>query len=203
MARSASPAIVEPLDADLIERLENHTFDTVKNLQWRNTVLDFGSLSRLHESLRQIATRGATATRADVGRPGGARSRVGRPKRSRRVPTAPSAVERLWEVCQVPDYRKISSQNHAELVATLYGFLMSDAGRIPEDWFTKQVDMATARTVTSTHSPIVSRIFAPGLLLQIAPTGLLIMPIGRGAHGRSRTAYLMRCTSSWRSVLSI
>ena len=53
-----------------------------------------------------------------------------------------AAVERLWEVCQVPDYRKISSQNHAELVATLFGFLMSDAGRIPEDWFTKQVALA-------------------------------------------------------------
>ena len=35
-----------------------------------------------------------------------------------------AAVERLWEVCQVPDYRKIAPANHAELVTTLYGFLM-------------------------------------------------------------------------------
>ena len=34
--------------------------------------------------------------------------------------TAPAAVGKLWEVCQIPDYRKISGQNHAELVATIY-----------------------------------------------------------------------------------
>ena len=52
---------------------------------------------------------------------------------------SPAAVSRLWDVCQVPDYRKISAQNHAELVATLYKYLMGPEGRIPEDWFAKQV----------------------------------------------------------------
>ena len=31
--------------------------------------------------------------------------------------TSSGAVSRLWDVCQIPDYRKISTQNHAELVA--------------------------------------------------------------------------------------
>src|SRR5262249_43250164 len=51
------------------------------------------------------------------------------------------AVERLWEVCQVPDYRKIAPANHAELVVTLYGFLMRE-GKIPVDWFSTQVAQA-------------------------------------------------------------
>lgn len=58
------------------------------------------------------------------------------------IASTPAAVEKLWDVSQVPDYRKISTQNHAGLVATLYGFLMSSDGRIPEDWFTKQVALA-------------------------------------------------------------
>ena len=44
--------------------------------------------------------------------------------------TTPEAVARLWEVCQVPDYRKISPATHAELAMTLFGFLMRD-GKIP------------------------------------------------------------------------
>ena len=51
-------------------------------------------------------------------------------------------MAKLWEVCQVPDYRKISSQNHAELVATLYKFLMGSEERIPADWFANQVALA-------------------------------------------------------------
>ncbi len=50
-------------------------------------------------------------------------------------------VERLWEVCQIPDYRKIAPATHAELAVTLYGFLRRE-GKIPIDWFAKQVALA-------------------------------------------------------------
>src|SRR5947208_85452 len=42
----------EALDADMIERLETHSFDSVRTLQWRNRDLDFSSLDALHASLR-------------------------------------------------------------------------------------------------------------------------------------------------------
>ena len=51
-----------------------------------------------------------------------------------------AAVERLWEVCQVPDYRKVSPAGHADLVGQLYRFLMQD-GAIPADWFARHVAM--------------------------------------------------------------
>jgi ATP-dependent RNA helicase SUPV3L1/SUV3 len=52
-----------------------------------------------------------------------------------------NAIERLWEVCQVPDYRKIAPATHAELAVTLYRFLMQQ-GSIPVDWFAGQVAQA-------------------------------------------------------------
>ena len=52
-----------------------------------------------------------------------------------------AAVERLWEACQVPDYRKLAPAAHAELVGTLYRFLMH-RGRIPDNWFAAQVEQA-------------------------------------------------------------
>src|SRR5213079_451922 len=39
------------------------------------------------------------------------------------------------------DYRKIAPANHAELVVTLFGFLMQE-GSIPVDWFARQVAQA-------------------------------------------------------------
>jgi len=51
------------------------------------------------------------------------------------------AVERLWEACQIPDYRKIAPAAHAELVTTLFDFLMRK-GKIPDGWFAAQVDQA-------------------------------------------------------------
>jgi ATP-dependent RNA helicase SUPV3L1/SUV3 len=132
---------VEPFDADLVERLESHTFDPVKVLQWRSTKLDFGSLNRLRDSLRQLPDTPRLA-RARIAEDVEALENVSNDRDVVSAASNPAAVAKLWEVCQIPDYRKISSQSHAELVAKVYCDLMSSEGRIDEDWFAKQVAYA-------------------------------------------------------------
>src|SRR5437762_2542013 len=53
----------------------------------------------------------------------------------------PARVALLWDLCQIPDYRKIAPANHAELVATLFGYL-SGGGFISDDWFAGQIAFA-------------------------------------------------------------
>lgn len=132
---------VEPFASDLIEQLETHAFEPVRVLQWRTRNLDFGSIDRLRDSLRQLP-REARLQRARTADDVMALEAVSADRQIVDMATAPAAVAKLWEVCQIPDYRKISSQNHAELVSTLYKFLMSPEERIPEDWFANQVALA-------------------------------------------------------------
>ncbi|MGE0025069.1 MAG: helicase-related protein, partial [Hyphomicrobium sp.] len=131
----------EPFDADLVERLETHTFDPVRVLQWRNRRLDFASLDRLRDSLRDMPNEQRLA-RARMADDVLALEALAGDREIAALAATQAAVQRLWEVCQVPDYRKISSQNHAELIGTLYTYLMSGDGRVPEDWFAKQVAFA-------------------------------------------------------------
>ena len=132
---------VEPFEADVVNRMENHEFDAIKILQWRSNALDFSSLDRLKESLRQTppSPRLVRARSADDVL---ALDFLGEDAEIRDIARAPAALRVLWDVCQVPDYRKISATNHAEMIATVYKFLLSDAGVIPEDWFASQVDFA-------------------------------------------------------------
>jgi ATP-dependent RNA helicase SUPV3L1/SUV3 len=132
---------VEPFEADVVNRLENHEFEPVKILQWRNSNLDFGSLDRLKESLRQTPPS-ARLVRARSADDVLALDYLSEDSEIRDMARAPAALRMLWDVCQVPDYRKISATNHSELVATLYKYLISDAGVIPEDWFASQVNLA-------------------------------------------------------------
>jgi ATP-dependent RNA helicase SUPV3L1/SUV3 len=132
---------VEPYSADLIDRLETHTFEPVKSLQWRNRELDFGTLDRLRDSLRQ-APREIRLSRARMADDVTALENVSHDRDVTALAVSRAAIARLWDVCQIPDYRKISSQNHSELVATLYKFLMSPDERIPADWFAQQVALA-------------------------------------------------------------
>ncbi len=131
----------DPLDSDLIDRIEQHTFDPVRVLQWRNRALAFKSLDRLRESLRDMP-REPRLTRARMDDDVLALETVSADHDVQIFASSPAAVARLWEICQIPDYRKISAQNHAELVLTLYKYLMGRDSRIPEDWFAKQVAFA-------------------------------------------------------------
>ena len=131
----------EPFDADLVERLETHTFDNVRVLQWRNRRLDFASLDRLRDSLREMPGE-PRLTRARMADDVLALETLANDPAIAALAEGPAAVSRLWEVCQIPDYRKISAQSHAELIGTIYGYLMGPEGHVPEDWFAKQVAFA-------------------------------------------------------------
>jgi ATP-dependent RNA helicase SUPV3L1/SUV3 len=134
-------ADVEPFDQELVNKLENHDFEPVKVLQWRSTHLDFESIVRLKDSLRTIPDH-PRLSRARTADDLEALDLASNDPRIAELAVAPAAVKRLWEVCQVPDYRKVAPASHAELVATLYKYIMADEGLIPEDWFAAQVDQA-------------------------------------------------------------
>ena len=132
---------VAPFDSDLVDRLENHSFDQVGFLQWRNRKLDFSSIERLRESLREAPDH-PRLVRARMVDDVIALENVSRDPALRDRAKGPATVRLLWEMCQIPDYRKISAASHAELVATLYGYVTSDEGKIPADWFAHQVALA-------------------------------------------------------------
>ncbi|MEY9419798.1 ATP-dependent RNA helicase SUPV3L1/SUV3 [Bradyrhizobium japonicum] len=129
-----------PFEPELVNALQNHTFDNVKMLQWRNSKLDFASLGALQVSLNQSPGHEAL-TRAPIAEDMRVLDHAARDVEVRDIAHGKAAVERLWEACQVPDYRKLSPAAHAELVTTLYGFLMQK-GCIPDSWFAAQVDQA-------------------------------------------------------------
>jgi len=129
-----------PFDTELAQALESHTFEPVKIVQWRNTDLDFSSIGALQATLAAAPTEN-TLTRAPVAEDILVLEHAARDDEVRAMTRTRADVERLWEVCQVPDYRKIAPATHAELVVTLYGFLMRE-GAIPTDWFARQIEQA-------------------------------------------------------------
>ena len=129
-----------PFETELAQALESHSFEPIKVLQWRNTALDFSSVGALQASLA-APPKESGLTRAPIAEDILVLDHAARDDEIRALATTRVAVERLWDVCQVPDYRKIAPATHAELATTLYGFLMRE-GSIPIDWFARQVELA-------------------------------------------------------------
>jgi len=129
---------VGAFDAELIERLETHSFDQVGVLQWRSRTLDTMSLGTLKESLREMPDH-PRLFRSRMVDDVIALENVTRDESLCDLARSPAAVGLLWNMCQIPDYRRVSPMDHADLVSTLFRFVMSDEGMIPEDWFAAQV----------------------------------------------------------------
>ena len=130
----------DPFEPELVQALESHNFEPIRMLQWRNAKLDFSSLGALQASLAMVPSE-AGLTRAPIGEDILVLEHAARDEDVRALARDAGAIERLWDACQVPDYRKIAPATHAELVVTLYGFLMRE-GNIPTDWFDRQLKQA-------------------------------------------------------------
>ena len=126
-----------PFDEELVGQIEQHRFSPVTMLQWRSTDLDFSTIASLQHSLDALPERPGL-TRAPIAVDQLVLDIAAHDESVVRQAAVPADVARLWDVCQIPDYRKISPGAHAELVLQIFGFVVR-RGRIPDDWFARQI----------------------------------------------------------------
>jgi ATP-dependent RNA helicase SUPV3L1/SUV3 len=125
-------------DAEIIARIEAHRYEPVRLLQWRNSSLGFRSLADLLATLDEPPpARGLVRARPamDVA----ALRVLSGSDDIKPFAKSPAAVKLLWEVCQLPDFRKVSVDDHARLVQQIYLHLIGPATALPEDWIARQV----------------------------------------------------------------
>ncbi|MCT4657014.1 MAG: helicase-related protein [Cohaesibacter sp.] len=131
---------VSPFEDELVEQLECHIFQPLKLLQWRNRDLDFGSYQSLIQSLEQPPNRPGLAKSlpaSDLQ----ALELLYKDMEIRDRIHENDSLHLLWDVCQVPDYRKIAPANHAELISKLFCQLQ-DYGRLDRKWLSGQISLA-------------------------------------------------------------
>lgn len=131
---------VAPFEDELVERIESHHFDHVKVLQWRSKNLDFSSLKALRESLDASPTLQGL-TRALPATDSQAFDYLSRYPEIKDIATTPQRVEKLWEACALPDYRRIAPAQHADLISTLFSDLVR-FGTVNEEFMAEQVRRA-------------------------------------------------------------
>lgn len=128
----------EGMDPMMIAQIEEHQFEPVRHLFWRNNKLNFASIPRLLRSLEEPATTdGLHRTRDSVDML--VLKALAADETISELVNHKEAVERLWNVCQIPDFRKLSLDEHVNLLRRIFADLMGPAGAIPHDWFARQV----------------------------------------------------------------
>lgn len=126
-------ARAEELPPELSEALEQHLFPPLSQLWYRNTDLDFGSVGALQDSLAARPPR-AFLQRLRRADDTDALDHLARHEEIRPRLLGPDRVRLLWEVCQIPDFRKTMVEAHAALLRTLFLQLTGPKGRLDPDF---------------------------------------------------------------------
>ena len=121
-----------------IAAIEEHRFPRLDHLFWREGAPDTTSIDALiadlerrpaHEALRAAPEAIDLAVLKRLADEPGVRDRT----------RDPATVRRLWAACGVPDFRKVGIDPHTRFVSRLFGYLSDRDGRIPHDWFAREV----------------------------------------------------------------
>jgi ATP-dependent RNA helicase SUPV3L1/SUV3 len=135
--RFGPTAELGPFAPGLVEAVENHRFDPLPSVYWRNSDVSFASSRALLASLEQhpplpqlVRMRQADDHRALAA--------LARDPEVAALARGPESVRLLWEVCQVPDFSNVMTDDHTRLLGRMFRHL-AGPGALPEDWVTSQV----------------------------------------------------------------
>ena len=128
---------VAALEEDVITAIVEHRFKPLKKLMWRNSELSFFSIEALIQSLDK-KTESEVLVKARESDDFIALKALSQSPDLQIRMNDTSSIKLLWDVCRTPDFRGISSVEHANLLEELFKFL-HEFSAIPDDWFGQQV----------------------------------------------------------------
>lgn len=126
------------LPVETVAAIENHAFPPIKTLMWRNVDLRFLSVETLLADLER-APNHAGLMRARDADDHLALLHLAKAPGVMEKAMGVDRVRLLWEVAQIPDFRKLGVDEHARLLEQIYLHLAGHRGHIDEDWLDKQI----------------------------------------------------------------
>jgi ATP-dependent RNA helicase SUPV3L1/SUV3 len=123
---------------EVVEAIEEHRFERVRSVWWRNADLQFKSLQTLLKGL-DVAPPDRVLTRTHDAQDHAALKSLGGNETIAALAQNPDTVRLLWEVCQIPDFRKTMPDVHFRLLSRIYRHLCRVDGTLPVDWVAAQL----------------------------------------------------------------
>ena len=118
--------------------MENHKFEEIRTLFWRNSDLDFNNSLRLIKSLEERPQKEWLKKFMNV-RMKKLLKYFLRDKNLENINFNNKTLSLLWECCQIPDFVKKTYGNHYEVIENVFKFLIVKKGKITNEYMQLQL----------------------------------------------------------------
>ena len=126
------------IGAEEVDLIENHKFEEIKMLFWRNSNLNFNSPYSLLKSLEQKPYHDWLKKIHECEDEKALKFFL-KDKNLENINMNQNTLSLLWECCQIPDFVKKTYGNHYEVISKVFGFLSGKNGKIPDDYMRIQL----------------------------------------------------------------
>ena len=129
----------QEMDEDLVQAVEEHQFQPIPAAEWRAANLDFDALPALIHSLTRPPAQAGLKLAEPALDEITLKTLAAEPEVEAKAKNR-QHLRRLWEVCQTPDFRKTTMEEHLRLVREVFDRLTGreGGGRLSEDWIAGQ-----------------------------------------------------------------
>ena len=129
---------VEKINSDEIDLIENHKFEEIRTLYWRNSKLNFTNSSNLLKSLEEKSNY-EWLKRINECEDEKVLKYFLKENDSKINNSNENQLKLLWECCQIPDFVKKNYGQHLEVVNKVFEFLNGKKGKITNQYMKKQL----------------------------------------------------------------
>ena len=126
------------INAEEVNLLENHKFEKIKTLFWRNPNLNFNNPYSLIKSLEE-KPQGDWLKKIHECEDEKALKYFLRDKNLENIDFNNKTLSLLWECCQIPDFVKKTYGNHYEVIENVFKFLVSEKSKITDEYMRLQL----------------------------------------------------------------
>ena len=126
------------INAEEVDLLENHKFEEIQTLFWRNSDLNFNNPSSLLKSLDNKPTEKWLKKIYECEDEKALKFFL-RDKNLENIEFNKEKLTLLWECCQIPDFVKKTYGNHYEVIGSVFKYLSSKKGKITDDYMRLQL----------------------------------------------------------------
>jgi len=126
------------ISPDEVSLLENHKFDEIKTIFWRNTNINFSNVKNLIKSLEEKPNE-EWLRRVHECEDEKVLKLFLKEDINLTIKFNENQLKLLWECCQIPDFVKKTYGHHIEVVSKVFNFLNKDNGKIPSQYMKQQL----------------------------------------------------------------
>ena len=125
------------ITSEEVELLENHKFEDVRNIFWRNSNLDFRSINNLIKTLEEKPDKDWLRRISECEDEKVLKYLI--KDNGLNIEENSEELKLLWECCQIPDFVKKTYGHHLEIVKKVFQFLKGGKAKITNQYMKAQL----------------------------------------------------------------